>query len=49
VKANAVYLDVIAQVTAGLPPKRKKECADTLAHLAGNAARWVERSNHASS
>ena len=39
-RANAVYLDVIAQVTAGLSAKRMGECAEILARLAKNAATW---------
>lgn len=39
-KASTVYLDVVAQVTAGLPAKRMEECTETLAHLEKNAATW---------
>lgn len=39
-KANAVYLEVVAQVTAGLPAKRMEECTELLARLEKNAATW---------
>jgi DNA-binding MarR family transcriptional regulator len=39
-KANAVYLDVVAQVTVGLSAKRMGECSDFLAQLERNAGTW---------
>lgn len=39
-KANALYLDVIAQVTSGLPAKRMDECTEVLTRLEKNAATW---------
>ncbi|MCX6950919.1 MAG: MarR family transcriptional regulator [Verrucomicrobia bacterium] len=46
-KAHALYLDVIAQVTAGLPAKRMDDCTGVLAHLEKNAATW-ELADHKS-
>jgi len=39
-QANAVYLDVVAQVTVGLSAKRMDECSAVLARLEKNAATW---------
>jgi len=39
-KAHALYLDVIAQVTSGLPAKRMDDCTEVLARLEKNAATW---------
>lgn len=39
-KANPLYLDVVAQVTAGLAAKRMGECIATLATLEKNATTW---------
>ncbi len=39
-KASAVYLEVVAQVTAGLPAKRMEDCTELLARLEKKAATW---------
>lgn len=39
-KASAVYLEVVAQVAAGLPAKRMEDCTELLARLEKNAATW---------
>ena len=39
-KASPLYLEVVAQVTAGLKEKRVEECIQILAQLEANAATW---------
>lgn len=39
-KAKPLYLEVIAQVTAGLSKKRMSDCLETLARLGTNATTW---------
>lgn len=40
-KAHAQYLQVVAQVAAGLSAKQMDGCVETLAHLEKNAATWT--------
>jgi len=39
-KAHPRYLRVVAQVTAGIPPRRRQECIATLEQLAAAAPQW---------
>jgi DNA-binding MarR family transcriptional regulator len=39
-KVHPLYLDVLAQVTRGLAPKRMKECVEVLRHLEMAATKW---------
>lgn len=39
-KANPLYLEVVAQVTAGLTAQRMGECIETLDRLGRNAGSW---------
>ncbi len=39
-KARPLYLDVVAQITRGVPPKRLHDCLATLRQLEAGAGAW---------
>ncbi|MEO5957668.1 MAG: MarR family transcriptional regulator [Opitutaceae bacterium] len=40
-KVQPLYVDVLRQVTRGLPPRRMRECLETLQQLEASAANWT--------